>query len=169
MNRLFLLRHAQAGWAQAGMRDHDRPLTASGRSDAEAMGRQMQTAGYLPDLVLCSTAVRAQQTWECVAPALTAGEPKVDYLEALYSTDAAGHVRLIREFADSAAALLLVGHNPMVEDLAIALPAGKGTATEAIASGFPTSGLAVLTFSGDWQSLGPGTGTLEAFVTPADL
>jgi len=169
MHRLFLLRHAQAGWAQAGMRDHDRPLTDSGRSDAEAMGRKMRMAGYFPDLVLCSTATRARQTWECVAPALNSDEPKVDYLEALYSTDAAGHVRLIREFAGAATALLVVGHNPMMEDLAIALPAGKGEAAEAIASGFPTSGLAVLDFSDRWQSLSPGSGALEAFVTPADL
>ncbi len=67
MARLFLLRHAKAGWAQPGMRDFDRALEPSGAADAEAMGEAMRTHGYVPDLTLCSTAARARQTLEGVA------------------------------------------------------------------------------------------------------
>ncbi|RVB55078.1 histidine phosphatase family protein, partial [Mesorhizobium sp. M7A.F.Ca.CA.004.06.1.1] len=64
MSRLYLLRHAKAGWALPGMRDFDRPLDASGRSDAEMMGAAMRSRLYVPDRTLCSNAKRAKETLE---------------------------------------------------------------------------------------------------------
>ena len=67
MDRLFLLRHARAGWALPGVRDFDRPLDATGQAEAEATGEAMRTSGYIPDVTLCSNARRARETLAGVA------------------------------------------------------------------------------------------------------
>lgn len=167
MSHLFLLRHAKAGWAAPGMRDFDRPLEPNGRTDADAIGAAMVAKSYIPDLVLCSSAKRARETLDWVAR--HTGEGRVVYSDSLYSTDAAGYVDFIRETAD-AGEVLLVGHNPMMEDLAMALSGGgNAQATNALNMGFPTSALAVIRFSGALSETAPGKGYLEAFITPADL
>lgn len=166
MARLLLLRHARAGWAEPGMRDFDRRLDATGTADAEALGKAMRAGGLVPDRVLCSSARRARQTWEGVCSGLAfAGAATMT--ETLYSTDAAGYLNLIRE-AGNVASLLLVGHNPMIEDLAFAL-VGEEQARALLGQGFPTAGLAVIAFDGPWAAIAPGAGRLDTFVTPADL
>lgn len=167
MSRLLLLRHARAQWAQPGTRDFDRPLDEGGLSDAEAMGATMRLSGYVPDKVICSSAQRARQTWEAAAPHLATGD--VTFTDGLYSTDSAGYVDIIRS-ADGDGTLLVVGHNPMMEDLAFALARdGDGDAMASVASGFPTSGLAVLRFTTPLSRIAPDDGYLEAFLTPRDL
>ena len=95
MSRLYLLRHAKAGWALPGMRDFDRPLDASGRADAETMGAAMRSRGYVPDLTLCSNARRAKETLEGLAGQTDTG--KVLFFDTLYSEDAAGYLRTKKE------------------------------------------------------------------------
>ena len=166
MTRLFLLRHSRAGWAEPGMRDFDRPLDEAGTRGAVAAGRAMRERDYAPDLVICSSARRARETLDCVARVLDTG--RIIYTEGLYSTDAAGYVDIIAE-APKAESLLLIGHNPMMEDVAMALSGdGDETANGSILNGFPTSGLAVIRFAGALSFVAPGKGYLEAFVTPAE-
>lgn len=165
MGRLFLLRHAKAGWAAPGMRDFDRPLDASGWADAEATGAAMREKGLAPELVLCSNARRARETLEAVNRHLPT--QRVVFSDGLYATDASGYLELIRR-ADDVASALVVGHNPMMEDLGFALSGdGEPTARDTIAAGFPTSGLAVIRFPGSLTQAEPGKGFLEAFLVPA--
>jgi phosphohistidine phosphatase len=167
MSRLFLLRHAKAGWAEPGMRDFDRPLEPVGRTDADAIGQVMTANAYIPDLVLCSSARRARETLDWIARHV--GDGRVVFSDSLYSTDAAGYVDFIRATADGDS-VLLVGHNPMMEDVAMALSGdGEGRARSTLNSGFPTSALAVIRFPGELAETAPGKGYLEAFLTPADL
>lgn len=167
MTRLFLLRHAKAGWAEPGMRDFDRPLDAAGQDDAEAAGIAMRAKGYVPDLVICSSARRARQTLDGVVKNLHTG--RIMFADGLYSTDAAGYVDIIRD-APSAGSILLIGHNPMAEDVAMALSGdGHIEARAAMVAGFPTSALAVIRFPGSLAEAAPGKGYLEAFLTPAEL
>lgn len=167
MTRLFLLRHAKAGWAEPGMRDFDRPLDTSGEVDAEAAGIAMRANGYIPELVICSSARRARQTLDGIVKNLETG--RVVFTEGLYSTDAAGYVDIIRD-APAASSILLIGHNPMTEDVAIALSGdGAEAARAAIIAGFPTSALAVIRFAGSFAETAPGKGFLETFLTPADF
>ena len=167
VNRLYLLRHAKAGWALPGVRDFDRPLDASGRADAEAMGAAMRARGYIPDLTLCSNAKRARETLEGLANQTDTG--KVLFLDTLYSEDAAGYLSIIRGNGGSGS-LLVIGHNPMTEDLALAVSGdGDEMARAMLSHGFPTSGLAVVRFGGDLAKAAQGAGYLEAFLTPADL
>ena len=167
MSRLFLLRHAKAGWALPGVRDFDRPLEQSGTADAEALGTAMRDRGYVPDLTLCSGALRARQTLAGLAGHADTG--RVLFLDTLYSEDASGYLDLIRRHGD-AGSLLVIGHNPMMEDLSMAA-AGTGdeAARETLRYGFPAAGLAVIRFGNGLCAAAPGTGHLEAFLTPADL
>jgi phosphohistidine phosphatase len=164
LGRLFLLRHAKAGWALPGVRDFDRPLEASGRIDAEAIGAEMRSRGYVPDLTLCSNALRARETLEGVAGQADTG--RVVFCDKLYSEDAAGYLALIHKNADSGS-VLVIGHNPMMEDLATAVSGNGDPAARAkLGAGFPTSGLAVIAFPGSLRKAAPGGGFLEAFLFP---
>lgn len=167
MSRLYLLRHAKAGWALPGVRDFDRPLDASGIADAEATGIVMRACGYVPALTLCSNARRARQTLEGIAGHADTG--RVLFTDALYSEDAAGYLAMVRENG-SHDALLVIGHNPMMEDLATAVSGqGDDGAIGTLHAGFPTSGLAVISFEGSLSNAMLGKGYLEAFLTPAGL
>ncbi|MFJ4846392.1 MULTISPECIES: SixA phosphatase family protein [unclassified Streptomyces] len=151
---LVLLRHAKSAWPP-DVPDHDRPLGARGRRDAPAVGRWLRENKHIPDLVVCSTAVRTRETWELAADALGGrAEPRVAYDERLYAATARALLDVLRETPDGVRTVLLVGHNPGVQDLALRL-AGGG-ASEALlraADKFPTSALAVLTAAGPWPAL----------------
>lgn len=165
MSRLLLLRHAKAVWASPGETDFDRALKASGVADSRSIGEQIVEAGLVPDIVLCSTARRARETWLGVADVLGGLEDRVTYLNELYSSDASGYLEIARA-APAAERIMLVGHNPMMEDLAETLSGeGEEAALSVLASGFPKSGLAVIAFDGSLSSATPGKGRLEAFMT----
>jgi phosphohistidine phosphatase len=164
VSRLYLLRHAKAQWASPGMRDFDRPLEESGRVDAGRTGIQMRLRGYVPDVTLCSTAVRARETLQEVAGEADTG--RVVFDARLYSEDAAFYLDLVRENA-SGGSIMVVGHNPMMEDLATALSGdGESAAIATLGLGFPTAGLAVIGFPAGLDRVAPGKGRLEAFVVP---
>lgn len=165
VSRLYLLRHSKAGWALPGMRDFDRPLDETGRADAEAIGARMRDEGYVPDMTLCSGALRARETLQGVAGQADTG--RIVFCDKLYSEDAAGYLALIVENANGGS-VLVIGHNPMMEDLATAVSGdGDALARSLLGSGFPTSGLAVIAFPDGLGKAKPGAGYLEAFLTPA--
>lgn len=167
MSRLLLLRHAKAGWALPGMRDFDRPLDATGVADAEATGAAMRASGYVPELTLCSNARRARETLEGIAGSTDTG--RVIFTDDLYSSDAAGYLDKIRENGRHSS-ILVIGHNPMMEDLAMAVSGdGDPSAHETLEHGFPTSGLAVIRFDDGLANAAPGKGYLEAFLIPATV
>ncbi|MIL10246.1 histidine phosphatase family protein, partial [Salmonella enterica subsp. enterica] len=122
MGKLYLLRHAKAGWAMPGVRDFDRPLDEIGVGDAELVGDTMNFNGYIPDITVCSGALRARQTLEGVAAKADTG--RVVFDDNLYIADAAGYLDIIRANCN-ADSILIIGHNPMMEDLAMAV-AGDG-------------------------------------------
>ncbi|MCR4268913.1 histidine phosphatase family protein [Nitratireductor sp. ZSWI3] len=166
MYRLFLLRHAKAGWAAPGMTDFDRGLTASGIADARILGRRMRETGLVPDQVLCSPARRARETCDHVLSSFSQPGPEPFFVDELYNSDATHYVDAIRAAAP-ARSLLIVGHNPMMEDLAYALPAGgDDRAMRLAAAGFPTCGLAVIRFERALSDLMPGSGHLDDFLRP---
>jgi phosphohistidine phosphatase len=165
--RLMLLRHAKSAWPE-GVADHRRPLAERGRKAAPAIGAYMAEQGLVPDLALVSTARRAQETWEQVAEALPRG---IDVRDAvgIYDVSAMAILGVIRGAEPSARNLLLVGHNPGMEELALML-AGEGEALPRLREKFPTAGLAVIDFdAGQWSEIEPGSGRLVQFVTPRML
>jgi phosphohistidine phosphatase len=152
MRTLLLLRHARAEAAQGD--DHARGLTDTGRTDAAALGRRLRDAGLLPELVLCSDAVRAQQTWE-TARAELGGDVATSIEPGLYDIGAAGLVNRLAEVDDAVRTLLVVGHEPTMSTAAAAL-AGPGSDDEALArvrAHLPTCGLVILRLDRPWSGL----------------
>ena len=172
---LVLFRHAKSAWPDVP--DHERPLGNRGIRAAPVMGRWLRDAGLVPDLVLCSTARRARETWQ-FAQAGLAATPPVSFEDRIYDEDGTGLLALIREVPPATGTLLLIGHNPAIEDLALMLAAAAGAAGRSAASPgdlermrekFPTAAIAVLRAAGTWHGLAPGQARLSAFVTPRDL
>lgn len=164
MPTLLLLRHAKSAWDDPDLADHERPLNARGRRAAPAMGRRLREAGFAPDLVLCSSARRAQETWELAGRELDA-RPKVAVERGLYLCGAHALLARLRRLG-SEDCVLLVAHNPDLHELAGAL-AGSGAADElrALRAKLPTGGLAALAVE-DWRTLAPKAARLLFFATP---
>ncbi len=169
MKTLCLLRHGQAG-RRIDLQDFDRPLSAVGIEAAGGIAATLRGAGLMPDLVLCSGAKRARQTWEVVDAQLT--EAEVDGLslelrEDLYLASETRLLIALRKLTDGAASVLMIAHNPGLHRLAREL-AGSGSQAEAVARlgrGFPAAGLAVLAFeAARWADLGPGRARLTGFL-----
>lgn len=166
MHRLMLLRHAKTERAEPGERDRDRKLTKRGHADAPLIGAYMVRHGLIPDLALVSPAERAQETWKLVAGSL-AKAPKAVSDERIYNATADKLMTVLSE-PRGARSLLVVGHNPGIHDLAVALIAsGDVEARERVTEKLPTSGLVVIDLAfEDWQLLHPHSGRLERFVSP---
>ncbi|MEU6140948.1 histidine phosphatase family protein [Streptomyces sp. NPDC047081] len=166
LRRLVVLRHAKSAWPD-GVEDHERPLAPRGRRDAPAAGRALAEADCLPDLALCSTAVRARQTWE-LASAQWGTPPPVRRDRRLYGAEAGDLLRAVHEVSPEVETLLLIGHNPGLEELVLEL-AGDGLddALDQVRLKFPTSAIAVLAWHGTgWQALAPGTALLTSVLVP---
>jgi len=168
MRRLWLLRHAKSSWDDPQLGDADRPLSKRGRRAGEAMRHYLEDAGVRPDLVLCSSALRTRETLAEVLPGL-GRELHVRIEPRLYAFSAKELLDRLVEVPDDALSVLLVGHNPAVEDLARKL-AREGDRLADLQGKFPTAALALLDLEVDsWSALRPRCGVLAAFVTPAEL
>ncbi|MBT3153960.1 histidine phosphatase family protein [Streptomyces sp. CHD11] len=164
--RLVVLRHAKSARPQ-GVTDHERPLAARGRGDAAAAGRALAASDRLPGLALCSTAVRARRTWERAA-AQWGTPPPVHHDPRLYHGDVPALLAVIHEVPAEVGTLLLVGHNPGLENLVLTL-AGDGLddTLERVRGKFPTSAIAVLSWRGPaWRDLAPRTALLTSLTVP---
>jgi phosphohistidine phosphatase len=171
MRRLMLLRHAKTEHDAPSGRDLDRRLDSRGRNDAAEMGSWIGRHPRFPDLVLVSHATRARQTWEIAWEAMKdlVREPQVELLTELYGADPS---QLLQTIRDASAAdpkvLMLVGHNPGMHELALALAgSGDSAGRKALADNLPTSGLATFDFAiDDWTDVAFRRGRLALFVSP---
>jgi phosphohistidine phosphatase len=157
---LLLLRHAKSSWDNPSLADHDRPLAPRGRRAAKLMGAHLRRSPLDVSVVLCSSARRALQTLELVAPP---GEVEIE--DELYGASADGLLERLMRVPDVHNAVMLIGHNPAMQELAAGLAPGGGLAEHK----FPTGALATLTFSGPWSGLEWGCAELTGFVRPKDL
>lgn len=170
MRRLMLLRHAKSDWSTAGQRDIDRPLSARGREAAALMGRYMAQHGLAPDRALVSSARRTRETWERLAPAFER-QPDFAYEPRLYEAAPAQMLALVQATEPAAHTLLLIGHNPGMEELGEMLVAtGDIDARQQMLEKFPTGALAIIDFAVDsWREAHPKGGRLDRFVLPRAL
>jgi phosphohistidine phosphatase len=163
---LYLLRHAKSSWAEPGLADPERPLAARGRRDAKRIAKHLRGLGCSPELVLCSTAARTRETLELIRPAL--GASTVVLMEDLYGASCDQLLARLRRVPDTVASVMLIGHNPGLHRLALAL-ASTGDELGRLEAKFPTAGLATLTLRRPWSQLGPGDAALSAYVRPKQL
>jgi phosphohistidine phosphatase len=160
MKTLLLMRHAKSSWAEAGMPDHDRPLNDRGRRDAPRMARRLADAGLLPDRLLCSTATRARQTAELLVPASGYAGP-VSHDPRLYHATPDAILGVVAETPDDAARLLVIAHNPGLEQLVRRLAGDDGP--------MPTAAVAQIELPiARWRDAPAATGRLVELRKPKD-
>jgi phosphohistidine phosphatase len=159
--RLFLLRHAKSSWDDLSLADDDRPLALRGRTAAKRIRAYLRREQIAVDLVLCSSARRARETLDLVAPP---GEVWIE--PELYGASADELLERLRRVGDEVDAVMLIGHEPALRDLAVGLIGGSSELAE---RKFPTAALATLTFTGPWRTLEPENAELAAFITPREL
>ena len=171
MRRLMLLRHAKTENDAPSGRDRDRRLDDRGRLDAAEIGSWISRHPPFPGMALISPAVRAHQTWEIAWEAMKGlvPPPQVELLPELYGADPSQLLQTIHTASTSdPQRLMVVGHNPGMHELALAL-AGSGDAAgrKALADNLPTSGLALFDFPiDDWADVAFRRGRLVQFVSP---
>jgi phosphohistidine phosphatase len=171
MRRLMLLRHAKTETDAPSGRDQDRRLDDRGLRDAAEIGGWISRNPPFPDCVLVSPAVRARQTWDIAWAAMKGivPQPAVEQVEELYGADSVQLLAAIRMASvGDPRQLMLVGHNPGMHEVALALAgSGDAAARKALADNLPTSGLAVLDFAtDDWDDVAFRRGKLVLFVSP---
>ncbi|WP_323785930.1 histidine phosphatase family protein [Thalassovita sp.] len=159
--RLILMRHAKSGWDDPSLSDHDRPLNKRGRLSATALGGWLRGRGYLPDLVLCSDAVRTRETLD----RLNLGA-KVRLLPQLYLAPPGVLMQQLQQ-AEQMPTILMIAHNPGIADFAAALTAAPGNADFLR---YPTGATSVIDLPiADWGGAKTGTGRLVDFIIPRQL
>lgn len=173
MKSLYLLRHAKSSWNPPGVSDKDRNLNSRGIRACGFLADHFRENGIIPAAVWCSTAHRTRETLERIfnRAGWQAARTHITYADELYLAapdEIAAHLRLTE---DSVNTVLLVGHNPGIEELARRLtgddPGGHRAALE---RKYPTGGLADFLYNGaHWRGLADGSCTLRNFVTPRDL
>jgi phosphohistidine phosphatase len=168
MKTLTLLRHAKSAWDDPVARDFDRPLNKRGRKAARTIGREMRGQGLEFDQVIASPAVRVIETLADVAEgygsALDARFEKRIYLATKETL-----LDIVHEADAGANRLLIVGHNPGLEMLAMMLTTGEGLRAE-LALKYPTATIAEISLPVErWAEVTGGIGTLERFIRPRDL
>jgi phosphohistidine phosphatase len=119
----MLLRHAKSGWKDNSLRDFDRPLKKKGKQTAKLVGKLIAHSGYQPDIVLSSPAKRAKKTAKLVKKHSHHNGP-VHYVDTFYMGQPGDYIHALRSLSDEINSVMLVGHNPGMEDL-LCLLAGK--------------------------------------------
>lgn len=169
MRRLMLLRHGKSDWP-AGVPDLQRPVAERGRRASKAMGHYMAASGFFPEKVLVSPAQRTRQTWEIAGQAFSPARPVV-FEPAIYEAEAQELLAVVQALPDEVANVLMVGHNPGLQDLALFLCGeGDAEAMTRLKSKYPTAGLAILDLSVNrWSEAGERCAILRRFDTPRSI
>jgi phosphohistidine phosphatase len=164
--RLYLLRHAKSSWEDPALDDEDRPLADRGLRAAAKIAQYARKAGIRPDLILCSPALRTRQTLECIVPSLGSGVD-VSIERELYTADDELLIRRLRRVPETARSVMLIAHNPGLQDLALRLIGQSRSA--GLERKFPAGALATLAVSRPWADLRDGQTTLVDFIMPKKL
>lgn len=162
MKTVLLLRHGKSDWHAEFDRDHERPLAPRGRKAARAMGAWLSEKGPHPDIIVCSTAVRARQT--CTELLRGASfDPPVEFERGLYGAYVDTLQDVVRATSEDCSTLMLIGHEPTWSS-AVEWFAGRAV------DHFPTAAIARISFArATWQSIAPGTGSLLWLQKPREL
>jgi phosphohistidine phosphatase len=163
--QVFVLRHAKSSWDDPQLSDHDRPLAPRGRRATKLLADYVAAENIRPAQVLCSSARRTIETYEGVQPS---GELSIEC--GLYGASGDELLERLRRTPADITSVMLVGHNPAVQMLVLALAAASGSADLAAAQQkFPTGALATLVFDCSWSDLAPGAADLVSLIRPRDL
>jgi len=165
---LRILRHAKSSWEDVGHGDHDRPLAPRGQRAAKKLAKHLRRQKLPAVTVLCSSATRARETLALIAPAL-GPHSKLLIEDGLYAASAEELLDRLRRVPEPAESVMVIGHNPGLQDLALTLAANGAKRSRAMED-FPTGALATLQIDvARWRDLGPGDAEIVDYVVPRDL
>lgn len=161
MKTLFILRHAKSSWVDAALSDFERPLNERGLKVAPFMGNWMKKNQFQPEMILSSPAKRARQTAVLVKEA--AGfAAEIEFEERIYEASSARLLEITRQQNNRFESVLLVGHNPGLENLIRALTGELQP--------MPTAALAVVDLETDkWSDVNSSTGKLRTLIRPKEV
>lgn len=161
---LILIRHTKSSWADFGMKDFDRPLKKDRTGDAIRMGEKLHALKVVPDLVVCSPAVRTKQTAALLCDKLKYSYDKVHFDMRLYESSAQDYMEVIREIAADVHTLVVIGHNPSITYFANQFAAGQQIDDVA------TTGVVWLEFDNpDWELYRTTPCILKGYLTPKTI
>ncbi len=166
--RLLIMRHAKSDWETPGERDFDRPLAKRGRRDAPRMGAWLRAQGLVPDLVLSSPARRARETASKVCKVLDIETETIRWEPRIYDATRAHLIEVLADCPADRPLVLLVGHNPGLEELLEYLVRGSGTLPGGDKT-LPTAAVASVRLKADWRKLTAGSGRVEHWMCPKGL
>jgi phosphohistidine phosphatase len=163
---LLLMRHAKSSWDEAGLKDFDRPLSKRGRRDAPKMGSFLKNSGYRPDLIISSPAKRAMETTKLVAKSAGVEENTIEWNDDFYFSSVNSYIDSVNRADSAIEILMLVGHNPLMEDLMDLFITGHDSGSFI----FPTAAIACIEVqSRSWENVKLGSNALKWFVIPKIL
>lgn len=166
---LYVMRHAKSSWKDLSVPDFERPLAPRGERAARSMGHWLKSARPLPELILCSTATRAVRTCQLITRSL-GSSVQVHFEDGLYGASGTALLARLHGLPDKVKSVLLIGHNPGVQDLLIELAnEGDPVRLVEVRAGFPTCAVATLRVNGHWSELGTCTARVKDLVTPSTL
>ena len=161
MKTLFLLRHAKSSWKDETLADFERPLNRRGKRAAETMGDYFRSEGIVPELIVCSPAVRARETLELVSKAAK-WSTEVRYDQRIYEASGMRLAEIVSQIDNDRKTAMLVGHNPGMEELLLLLTA------ESVE--IPTGTCAKIAVkAGKWANAVDKRATLDWLVKPREL
>ena len=151
MKTIFLLRHAKSSWDNLNLDDFDRPLSNKGIKASKKIGNYLKTNKFVPDIIYCSTAKRAKQTWE-LTNRIIKKKKNILYKDNLYMANLSEFMKIIKKTKNKFKNLMIVSHNPGIESLAIELSKNENNKFHQIINiKYPTGALAVIKFNlNDW-------------------
>jgi phosphohistidine phosphatase len=164
---LLILRHAKSAWDTPAETDYDRPLNGRGKRDAPRVGGWLRDQGLHPDHVVASPARRARQTARRACKVLDFDRDAIDWQPDVYLADVPTLLDVLAGCPATARRVLLIGHNPGLEELLAFLVAPLAPPPDG--KRLPTATVARLDLPDDWTRLGRGCGTLLAWMRPRDL
>ncbi len=165
--RLFLLRHAMAASDFSGV-DKERPLTPQGKEDAKILGKAMLKHAYVPDVILCSSALRTRQTLESLNNHL--GVDNIDLRDTLYSGSTGDYLYEVQQTKDDYDNILIIAHNPSISELVRLLGAqGQESILSRLHDGYAPATLSVIECEcKQWSDIQPAENTLSDYLAPID-
>jgi phosphohistidine phosphatase len=165
---IILLRHGKSSWSDPTLSDVDRPLAPRGERASRRIAKYLRRKRIRPALVLCSPSLRTRQTLEAIEPSLGKG-CSVELVPELYAASERELLERLRALPESATSVMLIGHNPGLQQLALVL-ASRGADRAKLEQKFPTAALATLIVDSDsWAALRPGEAELINYVVPRQL
>ena len=168
MRALMLLRHAKSDWSENSIDDFARPLAKRGQSAAKKMGAWMKRHNIIPEHLVCSSAARARETVKILCDEFEMPLTRVSYEDRLYLADVDSLLNVLRDCPQQAKSIMLIGHNPGLEDLLIFL-CGEDVPTSANGKLLPTASLAQISLPDKWESLKKRSGQLIDVTRPKEL